>query len=77
MDTNLEPLLNAQDVRKILRCSGALVYRMSEDGRLPCVKIPCRSKGRQKHVIRFKREDVINFIEKNYRRDINDNGIDS
>jgi hypothetical protein len=66
MNTNCEPLLNTQDVRKILRCSMSLVYRMAEDGRLPCVKIPCPGKGKQKHLIRFKKEDVINFIEKNY-----------
>jgi hypothetical protein len=36
-----EPLLDAKDVRKILRCSLPLIYKMADRGQIPCVRIPC------------------------------------
>ena len=60
-------ILNAKEVRKILRCSLPLVYKLADRGQLPCVKIPCSGNGtKQWYLIRFKKEDIYNFIEKHY-----------
>ena len=63
-----EPLLNATDVKNLLRCSLPLVYKMADRGQLPCVRWDCPSDGRKrsKTVIRFKRSDIFAFIEENY-----------
>jgi hypothetical protein len=63
-------LLNAKDVRRMLKVSLPLIYKLAEQGRLPCVRIPCPGEGLQKPrtVVRFKAEDVLEFIEKHYRR---------
>jgi len=63
-----ESLLNAQDVRRILKVSLPLVYKLAEQKRLPCVRIPCPGEGTKKrqNLVRFKVEDVHEFIEKYY-----------
>ena len=65
---DLQPLLSAKEVRRLLRCSLPLVYRMAERGQIPCVRVPCPGEGTQKsrYLVRFKQSDVINFIEKHY-----------
>lgn len=65
----IEPLLDAKEVKKLLRCSLPWVYKAADKGLLPCVRIPCPGKGeeRQRHLVRFKRNDVFDFIEKYYR----------
>jgi hypothetical protein len=65
----IEPLLDAKEVRKLLRCSLPWIYKAAGRGLIPCVKIPCPGEGRQKerNIIRFKRGDVFNFIEKHYQ----------
>jgi hypothetical protein len=61
-------LLTPQDVKRILRCSLPLVYKLAKQGRLSCVRIPCPGGGeRRKSMVRFKLEDVQGFIEANYR----------
>jgi hypothetical protein len=67
-DDNLEPLLNAKDVKKLLRCSLALVYKMADRGQLPCIRWECPTDGRRrpKSVLRFKRSDILAFVEGNY-----------
>ena len=64
-----ESLFDANQVRSLLACSLALVYRMAERGQLPCVRWECPGEGRKKPrtTVRFKREDVFDFIEKHYR----------
>ena len=64
----IEPLLDAKALKKLLKCSLPLVYKMAERGQIPCVRIPCPGEGRKKerNIIRFKREDVFNFIEDHY-----------
>ena len=58
-------LLTAKDVRKILRCSLPLVYKMAERGQLPCVRWECPGRGsRKKTVVRFELETVRAFVEK-------------
>jgi len=58
-------LLNAQDVKKILRCSLSLVYQLAEREQIPCVRWACPGKG-HKMMTRFKLEDVQAFIQRNY-----------
>jgi hypothetical protein len=67
-DPKIEPLLNAQDVRKILRCSLPLVYKMAERGQLPCIRWQCPGDGekRSRTVVRFKKSDIFEFMEANY-----------
>jgi len=65
----MDALLNAQDVKKMLRCSIALVYKMADQGRISCIRIPCPTLGtKKKELVRFKLEDVQGFIEKYYIR---------
>jgi len=66
--TGLDTLLDAKDVKKILRCSLPLVYKLAARGQLPCVRWECPGEGDKKPrtVVRFKQSDVINFIENNY-----------
>jgi len=61
-------LLNAKDVKRMLRVSLPLVYKLAEAGRLPCVRIPCPGQGKKKPrtIVRFKLEDVHGFIENHY-----------
>ncbi|MCD6265264.1 MAG: helix-turn-helix domain-containing protein [Deltaproteobacteria bacterium] len=65
---NIEPLLDAKEVKKLLRCSLPWIYKAADQGLIPCVRIPCQGNGsqREKTMVRFKREDVFRFIEKHY-----------
>jgi predicted DNA-binding transcriptional regulator AlpA len=57
-------LLTAKDVKKILRCSLPLVYRMADRGQLPCVRWECPGEGnRKKTMVRFEPEAIREFIE--------------
>ena len=62
-------LLDAKDVRKMLKVSLPLVYKLAEQGRLPCVRWECLGDGTKKPrtMVRFKLEDVIHFIDEHYR----------
>jgi excisionase family DNA binding protein len=61
-------LLDAKEVRRILKVSLPFVYKLAERGQLPCVRIPCMGDGeRARTVVRFKLADVQAFIERNYR----------
>jgi excisionase family DNA binding protein len=66
---NVTDLINAKDVRSILKVSLPLVYKLAEQGRLPCVRIPCPGRGTTKPrtLVRFKKEDVFEFIERHYK----------
>ena len=61
-------LLDAKQVKRILRTSLPLVYKMAERGQLPCVRIPCPGEGTEKprSIVRFKAKDVFDFIENHY-----------
>jgi hypothetical protein len=65
----IEPLLDAKEVKRLLRCSLPLVYKMAGRGQIPCVRIPCPGEGLQKprSLVRFKKNDVLMFIEKHYQ----------
>jgi predicted DNA-binding transcriptional regulator AlpA len=61
----VDDLLDAKQVRKILRCSLPLVYKMADRGQLPCVRWECPGEGaRKKTVVRFEQEAVREFIER-------------
>ncbi len=66
---NLEPLLTAKDVKKLLSCSLPLVYKMADRGQLPCVRWECPGPGEEKPrtMVKFKQSDVIKFIDKHYK----------
>lgn len=64
----MEVLLNSKDVSKILKCSLPLVYKMAERRTIPCVRWLCPGEGRPKSILRFKKQDVLNFIESNYEK---------
>ena len=62
-------LLDAKDVKKILRCSLPLVYKLADRGQLPCVRWECPGKGTDKPrtTVRFKLDDVMEFIDQHYQ----------
>jgi hypothetical protein len=65
----VDALLDAKEVKRLLRCSLPFVYKLAERGQLSCIRIPCQTLGtRKKELVRFKREDVIGFIESHYTR---------
>jgi hypothetical protein len=61
-------LLSPKDVMGILRVSLPMVYKLADRGKLPCVRfgIPGSDNARQKMCLRFKRADVLAFIEAHY-----------
>ncbi len=65
----MEPLLDAKQVKILLRCSLPLIYKMAERGQIPSIRISCPGLGtRKKEMIRFKCADVLEFIQAHYRR---------
>jgi excisionase family DNA binding protein len=56
-------LLTAKQVHKLLNVSQALVYKMSERGQLPSIRWEAPGNGRKKEMVRFKLEDILQFIE--------------
>ena len=68
-DMECKPLLDANEVRRLLKCSLPLVYKLAERGQLPCVRWECPGEGkkRTRTMVRFRQRDVFNFIEKHYQ----------
>lgn len=66
--TDIEPLLDAKEVKRLLKCSLPWVYKAAAQGLLPCVRIPCPGEGTKKPrtLVRFKRDDVCALIETHY-----------
>ena len=63
----VEPLLTAKEVKRLLNCSLSLVYKMADRGQIPSVRWECPGQGKGvKTIVRFKLQDVIEFIERNY-----------
>lgn len=62
-------LMDAKDVKRMLKVSLPLVYKLANQGRIPCVRIPCPGEGtkRRQNLVRFKRDDVYEFINQHYR----------
>jgi hypothetical protein len=61
-------LLDAKQVKKLLNCSLPFVYKLADRGQIACVRWDCPGAGkeRKKTVVRFKKKDVLDFIERNY-----------
>ncbi|MBW1693061.1 MAG: helix-turn-helix domain-containing protein [Deltaproteobacteria bacterium] len=61
-------LLTPKDVKKILKCSLPLVYKLADRGQLRCVRWECPGSGEKqpRTMVRFKQSDVMEFIEKHY-----------
>jgi len=66
-------LIDAKEVRRILKCSLPLVYKLADRGQLSCVRIPCPGQGvkKSKSIVRFRKLDVLEFIEKHYQKGSN------
>lgn len=65
-----ESLLNANEVKRLLKCSLPLIYKMAQQGQIPCVRWKCPGEGQKKPrtMVRFKQQDVFSFIEKHYQK---------
>lgn len=65
----MKSLLDAKQVKQILRCSLPLVYKMAARGQLPCVRWECPGEGptKPRTMVRFRQEDVRAFIEGHYK----------
>ena len=61
----LDELLTAAEVQKILKSGGRHPYNLAQSGQLPSINIATNG-GRP--MLRFKRGDVIRFLQSNYRR---------
>jgi predicted site-specific integrase-resolvase len=68
-ERHTEPLMDAKDVKRVLKVSLPCVYKWAEAGRLPCIRIPCPGEGTKKprSIVRFKLEDVHRFVEEHYK----------
>jgi predicted DNA-binding transcriptional regulator AlpA len=66
----MNTLLTPKDVQKMLKCSLPLIYKMAQRGQLPCVRWGCPGEGEEKPrtMVRFRQNDVMEFIEKHYRK---------
>jgi len=65
-----EPLLNANEVKRLLKCSLPLIYKMAQQGQIPCIRWKCPGRGKEKPrtMVRFKQQDVFNFIQNHYQK---------
>ena len=59
MDSNLEPLLTAEDVSRLLNLKVPTIYDAVAKGRLPAVRL---WRGSRRSVLRFRAEDIRRII---------------
>ena len=66
----MDDLLDARQVKRILNISLPWIYKAADQGLIPCVRIPCPGKGKIKprSIVRFRKEDIFNFLEEHYQR---------
>ena len=64
-----ETLLDARDVSRLLKCSVPLIYKMVGRGQISSIKWKCPGVGTKKPrtMVRFRKDDIFDFIERNYR----------
>ena len=60
-------LLKPAAAAKMLSVSPAYVYKLAGLGLLPCVRWSMPGAGAKRAVVRIRREDVLEFISKNYK----------
>ena len=65
----MNDLITAQEVKKMLKCSLPLVYKMADRGQLPCVRWECPGDGEEKPrtTVRFKLDDIRDFVDEHYK----------
>jgi hypothetical protein len=57
-------LLTPKEVKRMLKVSLSLVYRMADRGQLPCVRWEAPGDGeRKKSMLRFEREAIFEFVK--------------
>jgi hypothetical protein len=62
----IEPLLTANDVKRILNCSLPQVYKLVDCGKLHIIDIAAaNSSEKKKKAVRFTRSEIQRFIEDN------------
>ena len=66
----MDDLLTAQDVKKLLKVSLASVYAMADRKQIPSIRWKCPGNGREKKMLRFKMEDLLQFIEDHRQREL-------
>jgi hypothetical protein len=66
-DFNPDELLKPAAAAKMLAVSTPYIYKMAGLGLLPSVRWGIPGAGPKRQVVRIRRGDVTNFIEKNYR----------
>ena len=69
---SIEPLLRAQQAKKLLNVSLPHVYQLADRGQLPCIRweSPLNCEGKKKsRVLRFKMQDILDFIDQNYHKE--------
>ncbi len=62
----MSDLLKAADVGKILNVSLPYVFKLVERHKLPCVRYPGLGENNKKDPLRFKKQDILDFIERCY-----------
>jgi len=63
----IEDLLTPREVKGLLKCSLPYIYKLAEREILPPVRYPSFGEKRKEGPLRFKKRDVFNFIEANYK----------
>lgn len=65
-ETHIEPLLDARDVKRLLRCSLPLIYKMADRGQIPCIRweAPGTGEAKPRTTVRFRLDDIVSFIER-------------
>ena len=64
----MDELLTAKQVQKILNVSLPLVYKLADRGQLSCVRWQCEGEGKPRTMVRFKYDDVWQFIDNNHKQ---------
>jgi len=61
-------LLKPAEAARFLAVSQSFTYKLADQGRIPCVKIPMECEnGKQKHMLRFKYCDLLAFTDRYYQ----------
>ena len=70
----MDVLLTPRELAKYLKVSLPYAYKLSATGAIASVRFPCIGGGdgekRQKENVRFRLQDVQDFIEKNHRKSV-------
>jgi len=54
-------------MKGLLRCSLPYAHKLAEKYKLSCLRFPCLGEKQRKTLLRFKKKDIPDFIEVNYR----------